>query len=151
MPTSVDDPLVKHGQKFSGIVVKLPSDDSPVYVVRFYGNLKGLLRVDDVQQHGDQYAIKEGALIDVYLLHATERGLTLTMSQEESEKSATEKAIQTKSLKHTLKKENKSLLKEIRKANENVMDDGLLGKQFSVMTVSQGKNGFHVKPLDSGM
>jgi ribosomal protein S1 len=68
MPVSANDDMVTQGRKMTGVVV---SKNQNGLILKFYGDLKGFLRFENLKKHGPKLVTEPGHLLDVYLLFKT--------------------------------------------------------------------------------
>ena len=128
MPTTFEG--LEHGKRFSGIVV---GENDHSYQLKFFNNLKGFLRLEDVQNAPQKPVLTLGSIVDVFYLFKTEQGIAVTLDEKLSveTKGRVEKheIVQNSSISKLLLKENEDVLKDIKEANKGK-------KEFSVGKIS---------------
>lgn len=145
MPMNFDE--VEHGKKFAGVIV---GQNHNSYIVKFYNELKGFLRFDEVQKHPQKLILTEGTIVDVFILFQTQAGLALTLSQQDSinAKAKAKEMEMSKncSLEKLIQMENDSLIDEIKKSNNG--KTAPVGKISTVHCVTKGRNGLRVRSIE---
>ena len=81
VPTSFDDPRVKNGVKLTGVAIA--KNDQGI-IVEYFNNIKGFLPFESLEKYNKKYAFNKGDMIEAYMLFKANKGLSLTISEEES-------------------------------------------------------------------
>lgn len=81
VPKDIDDPRIKNGVKLSGVLV---AQTDLGYIIEYYNDLRGFLPFESLEKHNEKFAFQKGALVTAYLIVKTKKGLSLTISEEES-------------------------------------------------------------------